>query len=80
MSESQITSGGGTQERCAPRKDTSDYKHLGTANGWREDPEEVIQCRATKGCYPQAIQRHGRCFHRYACHRYKVTWDVDSSD
>lgn len=55
-----------------------EYKNLGCANCWREDPPEYVKCREQK--HELNMQNLGRCYNQYSCDICKIYWTVDSSD
>lgn len=54
------------------------FKDLGFANGWRQVPKEVLQCRIEK--HSLKFESVGRCLTKYTCEICGYTYKVDSSD
>ncbi len=53
------------------------YVNLGCANGWKEDPQIVKDC---KHGYPQKKDKGDTfCWHEVVCHECKYTYSYDSS-
>ena len=53
-------------------------ENLGYANGWKEIPEIVKQCREKHHKIDQRVT--GRCIQQYTCHVCGYKYEVDSSD
>lgn len=56
---------------------------LGTANGWRDEPELYTLHR--KECTPYTLystreHRLGNCYYKHCCDNCYISWKVDSSD
>ena len=72
----------------------SEYKNLGTMNGWKSYPPEynrhfeecgeVVEKQLTSGTYKykkydMTTKTIGNCWTSHTCHECKCSWDVDSS-
>lgn len=55
-----------------------DYKHLGAANGWLMQPQELKECEKQR--HKQKEQQLGNCYHEYTCDICNIKYTVDSSD
>ncbi len=53
-----------------------EIKDLGYANGWKETPEIVKECREK---HKQRSRTIGNCLHEYYCDKCGYVYKVDSS-
>ena len=62
-----------------------DYQRLGTANGWKETPQIIIEADKIRKSTPYFVEfsegrEIGRCWNETISHTFKYIYDVDSSD
>jgi hypothetical protein len=53
------------------------YKFIGVMNGWKEAPQEYLNCNHAGESIP--LNRKGT-WSLHICHTCKITWNFDSSD
>jgi hypothetical protein len=53
-------------------------KNLGFANGWKERPKELEECKAKEHNLNE--KNLGRCWNEYHCPICNITFQIDSSD
>lgn len=58
---------------------TDEWIHLGTANGWKDDPPEWVKHQEQCEGSDETRKNLGTCYNAYRCNKCKITWSVDSS-